>query len=187
VQYAAAPAGAVVGALPGPGVWQAVPELPSPVLPEGQSTGSYRDPAGALHVLLRSAGQVALFQPGAWGDPRRVPTVRPTLQQVVATPLRATRRPDGSLRILTRLYASSQVRLSAALLGSGVLVQEGSRLGTWLHGPPVRSATSQLAAPGTFPVRLTIARPGARPPRLRVVATDPYGRRSTVVLALRIG
>jgi GH25 family lysozyme M1 (1,4-beta-N-acetylmuramidase) len=185
--YATAAPGVVVGTLPGAGVWQAVPELPAPVLPAGQNAGSYRDSAGALHVLLRAAGQVALFRPGAWGDPRRVPTVRPTLQQLVSAPLRATRRPDGSLRILTRLYASSQVRLSASLLGTGVLVRQGSRLGLWLHGPPARTAASELEAPGTFPVRLTIARAGATPPRLRVVATDPYGRRSTVVLRLRVG
>jgi GH25 family lysozyme M1 (1,4-beta-N-acetylmuramidase) len=187
LQYAAAPPDAVVGSLPGPGVWQAVPQLATPVLPDGQTAGTYRDAAGALHVLARAGGLIALFQPGAWGDPHRVPTVPPTLQQLAPGPLRATRRADGSLMIVTRLYVSSQVRLSASLLGSGTLVQAGSRLGLWLHGAPARTVRSQLAAPGTFPVRLGIAQPGRGPQRLRVTAVDPYGRKSAVVLTVRVG
>jgi hypothetical protein len=187
LQYAAAPPDAVVGSLPGPGVWQAVPQLTTPVLPDGQTAGAYRDAAGALHVLARAGGLIALFQPGAWGDPHRVPTVRPTLQQLAPGPVRATRRADGSLTVVTRLYVSSQVRLSASLLGSGTLVQAGGRLGMWLHGAPARTVTSQLAAPGTFPIRLGIAQPGRGPVGLRVTAVDPYGRKSTVVLTVRAG
>jgi hypothetical protein len=112
--------------------------------------------------------------------------VRPALQELVRAPLRATRLPDGSLRVLTRIYSSSQVHLSASLLGAGRLVQTGSRLATWLHGEPARTVTAELAMPGTFPIRLTIADPGTRVHRLRITGVDPYGRRSTVVLTVAL-
>jgi GH25 family lysozyme M1 (1,4-beta-N-acetylmuramidase) len=184
LQYAAAPTGTVVGLLPAPGVWQAVPELTEPRLPEGQASGSYRDAAGALHVLVRSGGLVALFGAGGWGDPRRVPTVKPTLQQLVGGVVEAKRLSDGGIRVITRLYASSQVKLTAVVLGRGRIVQQGSRLSMWLHGAPRRTVASQLGAPGTFPVRLKLEGT-AKTVRIRVRAVDPYGRHATAVLTVR--
>jgi hypothetical protein len=155
------------------------------VLPQGQQFGSYRDTAGALHVLTRAPGLVALFEPGAWGDPSRVPTVRPALQQLSEAPLRAKLRADGTVQVLTRLIVSSQARLEATLLGrGGKIVQQGSRLGLWLHGAPAKTVRSELLAAGTFPLRLRIDAPAARRYRLRVTATDPYGRKSRVVLTV---
>ena len=56
VQYPAAPADAVPGILPLQGVWQPLAELPTPILPPAQQAGTYRDAAGTLHLLTRTAG-----------------------------------------------------------------------------------------------------------------------------------
>ena len=84
VTYTAAPADAVPGILPVRGVWQPLAQLPTPTLPAAQQGGTYRDAAGALHVLTRTAGRIALFAPGKWGDPRYATTSKPRLALVTA-------------------------------------------------------------------------------------------------------
>src|SRR4051794_7713134 len=64
VQYPNAPADAVPGILPLQGVWQPLAELPTPTLPAAQVAGTYRDAAGTLHLLTRTAGRIALFSAG---------------------------------------------------------------------------------------------------------------------------
>jgi hypothetical protein len=113
-----------------------------------------------------------------------VPTVKPTLQQLVGGVVEAKRLSDGGIRVITRLYASSQVKLTAVVLGRGRIVQQGSRLSMWLHGAPRRTVASQLGAPGTFPVRLKLEGT-AKTVRIRVRAVDPYGRHATAVLTVR--
>jgi GH25 family lysozyme M1 (1,4-beta-N-acetylmuramidase) len=187
-------ADAVVGRLPdAKGVWQAVPELPSASLPEGQSAGSYRDADGFLHVLTRVPGQVALFTAGAWGDPRRVPTVRPTLQRLSGEgALRARSRGDGTQQIVTRLIVSSQARLAVSLRGRGsaraTILGTGSRLGVWLHGGAAKSVGAEALTPGGLPVRLRVRAGFLRPGvtyRLIVRSVDPYNRKATLVLPVR--
>jgi GH25 family lysozyme M1 (1,4-beta-N-acetylmuramidase) len=191
----ASAADAVAGRLPdAKAVWQALPELPSASLPAEQDAGSYRDADGFLHVLTRVPGKVALFTAGAWGDPRYVQTVRPTLQRLTGKePLRATRRADGSRQIVTRLIVTSQARLKVTVLGRGskraTILRTGSRLGMWLHGGPAKSVGAEQLAPGGLPLRLRI-RAGflhsGTTYRLVVRSTDPYNRKATLVLPVRV-
>jgi GH25 family lysozyme M1 (1,4-beta-N-acetylmuramidase) len=193
LQYAAAPADAAVGRLEGGrGVWQAVPLLPSAALPAGQPAGAYRDAAGALHVLARAPGQLALFVQGAWGDPARVPSVRPTLQRLTgAAALVPRRRPDGTFFFTTRVIVTGQARLTATLLGPhGTrprILRTGSRLGTWLSGGPAKVVRSTALAPGGLPVRIRVhaLQPGVAY-RLLVRSVDPYNRKATLVLSVRL-
>jgi hypothetical protein len=147
------------------------------LLPDGQTTGSYRDRKGRLHVLTRTPGRIALFAAGGWGDPRRVAPRRPTLT-VVGTPAARTGA-DGELRVGARLTLDSQARLSLAVLARGTRLR--------LETPDGRGTTllrSVRLAPGAFALRLRVA-PGEAANgayRLRVTAVDPYRRRSVLTV-----
>src|SRR5581483_8584066 len=137
VQYAAAPADAVPGFIPASGgVWQPLAQLDTPTLPEGQEAGSFRDGAGALHVMTREPGRVALFAPGKWGDPRFTAAARPSValvENVVTAP-----RPDGTVLLRARFTLDTQAHLYASVVAPGgghsVLLKQGSRLGWWVQG-----------------------------------------------------
>ncbi len=188
VQYAAAAPDAVPGFLPGAGTWQAVSELATPTLPEGQNTGAYRDTAGALHFLTRSPGRIALFAPGKWGDPRFVSSHAPNLALV--NDFTVTRRADGSALIRGRVTLDTQGHLYVSLRtphGQALLPQQGSRVGWWLQGLPTRTIQTLQLRPGAFPIRLTvpagqIAATGQY--ALRLAAIDPYGRRAHLLVAI---
>ena len=106
LQYAAAPPTAVPGFIGATGgVWQAVTTLPSSALPAGQELGAYRDIAGALHVLLRRPGRIALFEPDAWGDPRFASIARPRLTLV--SHVLAGRPVHGAIILRTRFTLDS--------------------------------------------------------------------------------
>jgi len=164
--YAAAPAGDVVGYSSDGRVWLAAARLPAPVLPPGQIAGTYSDAAGLAHVLLRAPRRVALFRPGAWGDPSRVAAGLPTPRLVTA--LHVKRLADGSLLLATRVSLPSQAHL-------------------WIGiGGPTRQ--SLVLKPGAVPVRLHVS--GRRLGRgalahLRIAARDPWGRRATLVVSFR--
>jgi GH25 family lysozyme M1 (1,4-beta-N-acetylmuramidase) len=164
--YAAAPPGQIVGYSAGGRVWLAAPLLAAAVLPPGQTAGTYTDAGGLVHVLLRVPGRVALFRPGAWGDPSRVAAGLPTPRLVRR--VHATRLSDGSLLVTARISLPSQAHLWISLQG------------------PTRQ--SLLLKPGTVPVRLHVS--GRRLARgallhLRVAARDPWGRRAALVVPFR--
>lgn len=189
VQYAAAPADTVPGILPLKGVWQPVAELPSPTLPAEQQTGSYRDGAGALHVLTRTAGRIALFTAGRWGDPRFTTASKPRI--ALASAVTAKVAADGSGVVRGRITLDTQAHLFVSLsTASGIkllLPQQGARVGWWLTGRPAKTLQALQLRPGALPIRLRLPPAQARaagPRALRIVAVDPYGRRSTLGVIL---
>ncbi|HEY6017892.1 MAG TPA: hypothetical protein VIU16_13975, partial [Gaiellaceae bacterium] len=185
VQYASAP-GAVPGLAGAKGTWQSLPELTTAALSAQQSAGVYHDGAGALHVLTRVPGTFALFAPGKWGDPRRIAAGRPVLLPLAPVAVRG--RADGTFLVTTRISVASQSHLYASL-GAATLLQSGSRLGPWLHGRATKTVQSLVLAPGGVPVRLRVpARFLHRKTtyKLRVAAVDPYGRKASLVLPVRL-
>jgi len=189
VSYPSAPPDAVAGFLPGAGIWQPLPQLSSPSLPAGQEFGTYRDAGGALHVLTRVPGRVALFAPAKWGDPRFTSARRPTLALV--SPLVATRSAGGSFLLRGRFTLDSQAHLYASILGPGgkrlLLPQHGSRLGWWLQGRPTKTFQTLQLRPGEMPIRVRIHAHPATTYTLRLVAIDPYGRNATLTAPIAVG
>ncbi len=184
VAFAAAPPGAVVGLLPGKGTWRPVAQLSAPLLPATDEAGAYRDAAGALHLLTTRPGRIALFAAGKWGDPRYVSTGPPALK---VSRLTRTPRPDGTVLLHGTLSLGSQAHLYASVTAPGarrtLLLQRGSRLGSWLGGQPTKTLQALQLRPAALPLRVRVAarqlRAGSRY-TLQIVAIDPYGRRSTI-------
>ena len=185
VQYPAAPADAVPGILPLQGVWQPLAELPTPILPAAQQAGTYRDAAGTLHLLTRTAGRMALFAAGKWGDPRYATASKPRVALVnhVVTAKGA----DGSLVVYGRITLDTQAHLYVSLAAANgkklLLPQKGSRVGWWLQGKPATTLQALQLQPGALPFRLRVpaaqlrakgpahaADRGARPVRAQVDA-----------------
>ena len=167
IAYAAAPAGYVVGYSADGRVWLAASTLQTPILPLGQIAGTYADAAGLVHVLLRAPRRVALFRPGAWGDPTRVAAGLPTPRLVTA--LRVKRQRDGSLLLTARISLPSQAHLWIGLQGGA-------------------ARQSLVLKPGSVPVRLHVS--GRRLvrgtlARVRIAARDPWGRRAQLVVPFR--
>jgi len=189
VQYPAAPTDAVPGILPLQGVWQPLAELPTPILPAGQQAGTYRDEAGTLHLLTRTAGRIALFASDKWGDPRYATALRPRVALVGH--LAVTRGAGGSIDLYGRITLDTQAHLYVTLLAANgtklLLPQQGSRIGWWLQGKPAKALQALQLQPGALPLRLRVpaAQLRARGPHtLRIVAVDPYGRKSRLVVKL---
>lgn len=186
VGYTAAPADAVPGILPVKGVWQPLAQLPGPTLPAAQQSGTYRDAAGALHVLTRIAGRIALFAPGKWGDPRYATASKPRLATVTAPTVKAA--PDRSATVYARITLDTQAHLYVSLIGVNgktlLLPQQGARIGWWLQGKPAKTLQALQLSPGALPIRLRVPASQMRgaPRELRIAAIDPYGRRSILVL-----
>lgn len=185
VQYTPRADDVVAGFLPVSGTWRPLAELASPSLPSDQTTGVYRDAAGGLHVLTRVPGRVALFATRKWGDPRFVSAARPRL--TLLTEITASLRSDQHVLVLGRFAIDTQAHLYASILtpsGSRIVVaQTGSRLGWWVKGPPTKTIQSLQLQPGALPVRLRVpkrALQGAGRYTLRIIAIDPYGRRSNL-------
>lgn len=189
VQYASAPADAVPGILPLNGVWQPLGELPSATLPADQQAGAYRDAAGALHVLTRTGGRIALFAAGRWGDPRFTTASKPRL--ALASGVTAKVAADGSAVVLGRITLDTQAHLYVSLTSANgenlVLRQQGTRIGWWQKGKPAKTLQALQLLPGSLPIRLRIPASqwrAAGPHRLRIVAIDPYGRKSALTVAV---
>ena len=186
IRYTAAPEDAVPGILPLKGVWQPLAALASPVLPGDQQAGAYRDEAGALHVLTRTAGRVALFAAGKWGDPRYSTALRPRV--TLLTSVTMTTAADRSATVLTRITLDTQAHLYVSLVAASgaklTLPQKTARIGWWLQGSkPAKTLQALQLAPGSLPIRLRVPAAQLRvkgPYTLRITAVDPYGRRSTV-------
>jgi lysozyme len=172
-------------------VYHAVPALQPAQLPPGTAVGWYVDSANRTHVLTRTPLQLAQFKQGAWGDPTYTSANGPALRRQI--PLEVLpHRADHSLLLVTRLSLRSQARISASVTGPGrrpvPILGQGSRLGVRLR-PGHASATAQSyrPRPGAVIVRLRLNarqwQPGSH--KLRFVALDPWGRRSTLTLRFR--
>jgi lysozyme len=162
----AGPASANVVGYSGDGiVWRPAASLTTTVLPEGQLVGTYVDASGVLHTLLRAAQQLRLFVPGSWGDPTLVSAGLPTPRLV--SRLVVTRLRDGSVRVTARALVPSQAR---------ILVNVIAR---------TQVKRTQLLRPGAFAINVRLHLPKGRAARLKIAATDPYGRTGTLVLTFR--
>ena len=128
VQYPGAPADAVPGILPLQGVWQPLAALPTPILPPAQQAGTYRDAAGTLHLLTRTAGRIALFAAGKWGDPRYATALKPRVALVNSVTTAKTA--DGSIVVYGRVTLDTQAHLYVTLAAANgkklLLPQKGS-------------------------------------------------------------
>jgi len=186
VAYAAAPLDQIVGVSTDGKVWLPVPMLTAPTLPEGVTTGAYVA-GSSLHVLMRQAGDLALFRPGRWGDPRRVSPHAPAIHRL--TPLTVTRQRDGTLLLLTRLSTSSQAHLYAVVQTPRPLIlKRGSRFAFPLGTGSTRSVQALVLNAGGFPVRLRLAGhalPRGALVRIRVTAIDPWGRQGAFTVSFR--
>jgi hypothetical protein len=153
--------------------WQAVPAVNGPVLAGNLLAGTYVS-GGLVHVVTRRVGELALFAPGRWGDPRLVSRRPPVLRGVAA--VRVSRQRDGTVLVMTRLSTSSQVQLTARAT-RGSLLRRGSQL-----------ARAVLRS-GGFPVRFRL---GGRSlvrgsiAGVRIAAVDPWGRRGAFTLSFRV-
>ena len=189
VAYAAAPAGTVVGFSSDGRTWQSVPATPAATLQGAQLQGSYVA-GGVLHVLTRQAGRIALFRSGRWGDPSRVSPRAPVLRRVASLGVR--RRPDGTLFLQTRLSTSSQAHVDATVLPGTArpwILKRGSRLAVPLGAGSTRRAQALVLRSGAFPVRLRLSSHGLASRslvRIRVTATDPWGRTGAFTLSFRV-
>ncbi len=190
VQYAPRGDDVVAGFLPVSGTWRPLAELQAPALPADQSSGVYRDPAGGMHVLTRVAGRVALFAAHKWGDPRFVAATRPRLTLV--TEISASARSDRHVVVLGRFAIDTQAHLYASITTpSGVRIAvtpKGSRLGWWVKGLPTKTIQALQLQPGALPVRLRVpdrTLRGTGRYTLKIIAIDPYGRKSSLTAHFR--
>ncbi|HEY1563872.1 MAG TPA: GH25 family lysozyme [Gaiellaceae bacterium] len=172
-------------------VFHRVPPLQAGTLVAGTAIGSYVDPGNRTHVLTRTPLQLALFKQGAWGDPTYTSPNGPALRAQIPLEVLA-HRADRTILLSTRLSLSSQAQLSASVVGPGrrvvSILAKGSRLGVRLRaGRAYRLAQVYRSRPGAVTVRLRLNarawRPGAY--RLRLVAVDPWRRRSVLTLRFR--
>jgi hypothetical protein len=189
VQYPNAPADAVPGILPLQGVWQPLAELPTSTLPTAQVAGTYRDPAGTLHLLTRTAGRIALFAAGKWGDPRYATALKPRIALV--SHVGVEKAVGGGIVVYGRITLDTQAHLYVTLLSANgtklLLPQKGARIGWWLQGKPAKTLQALQLRPGALPFRLRVPAAqlhGRGGHTLRIVALDPYGRKSALVVKL---
>ena len=189
VQYPNAGADVVPGILPLAGVWQPLAELPTATLPAAQMAGTYRDQAGTLHLLTRTAGRIALFAAGKWGDPRYATALKPRVALV--NHVAVEKAGDGSMVVFGRITLDTQAHLYMTLLAANgsklLLPQQGARIGWWLQGKPAKTLQALQLRPGALPFRLRAPAAQLRakgPHTLRIVAEDPYGRKSVLVVKL---
>ena len=173
-------------------VYHTVPLLQPAQLPPGTAVGWYVDTNNLTHVLTRTPFEVALFKQGAWGDPTYTSPNGPALatqSRFQALPHRS----DRSLLLLTRIAVRSQARISASVTGPHgspvTILGRGSRFGARLSAGSFRVVHSYRRKPGSLQVRLRLNARVLRPGRysLRVVAIDPWGRRSRLTLRFRAG
>jgi hypothetical protein len=171
-------------------VFHPIPALSPAALPPGTAVGWYVDSSKLTHVLTRTPFQVALFKRGAWGDPTYTSPNGPSLRKQV--PLEVLpHAADHTILLSTRLSLQSQAQLSASVTGAArrsvAILGNGSRLGVRLRAGGYRIVKAYRARPGTVIVRLRLNARGWRPGRyrLRVVALDPWGRRSGLTLRFR--
>jgi hypothetical protein len=184
------PARTVLGYSTDGRVYHSVPSLQPAQLPAGTAVGWYVDSSNLTHVLTRTPFQLALFKQGAWGDPTYSSPTGPALG--TQTHFQALPHPaDRTVVLLTRLAVHSQARVSASITGphgtSVTVIGRGSRFGAPLKAGTFQLVQSYRRTPGSMQVRLRLnARTLLRGPySLRIVALDPWGRRSRLTLRFR--
>jgi hypothetical protein len=184
------PARTVLGYSTDGKVFHPIPALQPAALPPGTAVGWYLDSSNLTHVLTRTPFQVALFKRGAWGDPTYTAPNGPSLRRQV--PLEVLPHlADHTILLATRLSLRSQAQLSASVTGPGrravPILGKGSRLGPRLRPGGYLRAKAYRPRPGTVLVRLRLNARGWRPGayRLRIVALDPWRRRSGLTLRFR--
>ena len=165
VAFASAPADSIVGYSTDGKAWRPAVPLTTPSLPAGEVAGAFVDANGTLHALLRAAGQLRLYAPGSFGDPTLVAAGLPTPRLV--SRLALTRLRDGSIRLTTRVAVPSQADVLANVIAH------------------TRITHRRLLRPGTFTVNLRLRLPRGHTARLKIAATDPYGRHATLVVPFR--
>jgi GH25 family lysozyme M1 (1,4-beta-N-acetylmuramidase) len=168
-------------------VYHSVPPLQPAQLPTGTAVGWYVDSNNLTHVLTRTPFQIALFKQGAWGDPTYTSPSGPALAK--QTPFQALPHPaDRTVVLTTRLAVHSQAHVSASVTGPHsvpvAILGKGSRFGGRLAAGSFDVVQSYRRKPGSLQVHLRVnarlLRPGSY--GLRVVAVDPWGRRSRLTL-----
>ncbi|HEY2354600.1 MAG TPA: GH25 family lysozyme [Gaiellaceae bacterium] len=186
IDYAAGlPAHTVLGYSTDGTVFEAAPEIPAVSLPSGKTVGAYYT-ADETTVLTRAPLDLSYFTAGAWGDPTHTSPAGPSLTE--QTPLKtAVRASDRSFLVLTKIAAAEQTQLTAKITsptGTTVLIlPKGSILGAPLPaGHALKFAAAERDRPGTIRVRLRLndRRLAAGTYKLRVVAVDPWGRKSVL-------
>ena len=172
-------------------VFHVVPPLQPAALPAGTAVGWFADSNKLVNVLTRTPLETALFKQGAWGDPTYTSPTGPAL--ATRSRFRALPHPaDHSLLLVTRLAVHSQARVSGSVTGphrTHVLVLgKGSRFGARLAAGSLHLVQSYRRKPGSMQVRLRLNARGLRPGpySLRVVAVDPWGRRSGRTFRFRV-
>lgn len=193
VSFASAPAAAIAGFSGNESLWRRVPSLATSALAAGESAGFFRDGAGALHVLTLRTGALGLFRPGDWGDPRFTSERGPRLLRADdrSVPL-STRPARPGVTVTTRFSVDEQAHLYVSVLDPHsralLLLHTGSILGTRLSGGSTRTLQALALSPGARPLRLHLARRPASGGtyRIRVVASDPYGRRALLEIPLHV-
>jgi lysozyme len=165
VAFASAAADSIVGYSTDGKVFRPAPPLTGAVLPAGQIAGTTIDASGVLHAVLRAAGTLRLYTPGSFGDPTLVSAGLPTPRLV--SKLVASRLRDGSVRLTARISVPSQARVLVNVIAH------------------TRVTSRQLLRPGTFALNLRLHLLRGTTARLKIAATDPYGRHGTLVLTFR--
>lgn len=182
----AAPAQTVLGYSTDGTVFSTVPQLSVASLARGQKVGAYVADAGTPVVLTRSPLDLSFFTAGAWGDPTYTSPAGPGLTQEL--PLHTlAHSSDRTISVLTKIAAAEQTRLTATITsptGETVSVlPKGSVFGSPLPaGRPLKVVETERDRPGTIRVRLRLngRRLAAGTYKLRVVAVDPWGRKSVL-------
>jgi hypothetical protein len=118
-----------------------------------------------LHTLLRGAIELRLFKPGSFGDPTLVSAGLPTPKLVGRLTVKRLR--DGSVRVTGRVALPSQADVLLNVIAHTRIVHK------------------RLLRPGMVAVNFRLHLPQGRTARLKIAATDPYGRHGTLVLPLR--
>ena len=170
-------------------VYHSVPPLQPAQLQPGTAVGWYVDANKLTHVLTRTPFRVSLFKQRAWGDPTYTSPNGPAL--ATQSHFQAVPHPaDRSLLLLTRIAVHSQARITGSVTGrhgTVPILGKGSRFGGLLKAGVFQLVQSYRRKPGSMQVRLrlntrTLLR-GAY--NFRVVAVDPWGRRSRLTLRFR--
>ncbi len=137
------------------------------------------------------------YQPGyRWKDPWLNHPDAPALTlagEAFAPPLRAVSAAGGTARVVSiRIKIDEQAHLDISVLAPTgkpiILVQKGSSVGQGISGPPTKDIRYTVLIPRTLPLLLRFPARLLTPERLyriRIVATDPDGNRSLLVIPFR--
>jgi hypothetical protein len=151
------------------------------------------EPSSATDGASISAGGDEYVPGYGWGDDNHNHTGPPgvTVPGAFRPIPRARRTRTGSV-VRTRINVDEQADLFFSVIGpngrSVALSQRRSSIGQGLSGPPTRTIRYRVLVPRTIPVQLNIPRGQLVPGviyRIRIVARDPDGNRSTRFIRFR--